>query len=69
MHEKERKDCMTWLEIISYLAIVIGILVTIMSEPTTVVFWFMMQIAMMIGFCTSYPANWYLVKKGVKHAM
>ncbi|WHY72107.1 DUF4396 domain-containing protein [Fictibacillus enclensis] len=38
-------------------------------KPNGPVFWFMMQIAMMIGFGTSYPANWYLVKKGVKHAM
>lgn len=38
-------------------------------KPTTPVFWFMMQIAMMLGFLTSYPANWILVKKGVKHAM
>lgn len=40
-----------------------------MPEPNTPVYWFMMQIGMMIGFCTSYPANWVLVKKGVKHAM
>ncbi|HEX7064970.1 MAG TPA: DUF4396 domain-containing protein [Bacillales bacterium] len=40
-----------------------------MPEPNTAVFWFMMQLAMMLGFCTSYPANWILVKKGVKHAM
>src|SRR5699024_42178 len=40
-----------------------------MPEPNTVVFWFMMQLAMMLGFCTSYPANWVLVKKGIKHAM
>ncbi|MDY0407184.1 DUF4396 domain-containing protein [Virgibacillus sp. 179-BFC.A HS] len=40
-----------------------------MPEPTTAVFWFMMQIAMMLGFLTSYPANWILVKKGIKHAM
>nr|WP_245837303.1 DUF4396 domain-containing protein [Virgibacillus phasianinus] len=33
------------------------------------IFWYMMQIAMMIGFLTSYPANWNLVKKGNKHAM
>lgn len=38
-------------------------------EPNSPVFWFMMQIAMMLGFLTSYPANWALVKKGVKHAM
>nr|WP_246031737.1 hypothetical protein [Salibacterium salarium] len=23
----------------------------------------------MLGFLTSFPANWLLVKKGVKHAM
>ncbi|MCM3005056.1 DUF4396 domain-containing protein [Priestia koreensis] len=38
-------------------------------EATTPLFWFMMQMAMMIGFATSYPANWVLVKRGVKHAM
>ncbi|WP_088051922.1 DUF4396 domain-containing protein [Virgibacillus dakarensis] len=40
-----------------------------MPEPNTVIFRFMMQIAMMPGFLTSYPANWILVKKGIKHAM
>ncbi|MGY4689126.1 DUF4396 domain-containing protein [Salibacterium sp. K-3] len=38
-------------------------------QPSGAVFWFMMQIAMMLGFLTSYPANWLLVNKGVKHAM
>lgn len=38
-------------------------------EPDNSLYWFMMQIAMMIGFVTSYPANWVLVKIGVKHAM
>nr|WP_244954236.1 DUF4396 domain-containing protein [Spelaeicoccus albus] len=38
-------------------------------EPVSPVFWFMMQIAMMLGFLTSYPANWVLVRTGVKHAM
>ncbi|MGY0694928.1 DUF4396 domain-containing protein [Virgibacillus sp. FSP13] len=40
-----------------------------MPKPDTAIFWFMMQIAMMLGFLTSYPANWILVKKGIKHAM
>jgi hypothetical protein len=31
--------------------------------------WFMMQIGMIIGFLTSYPANWWLIRKGVKEAM
>ncbi|MED3971713.1 DUF4396 domain-containing protein [Priestia megaterium] len=38
-------------------------------KPNNVVFWFMMQIAMIIGFFTSYPANWILAKKGIKHVM
>ncbi|HLR59753.1 MAG TPA: DUF4396 domain-containing protein [Pseudogracilibacillus sp.] len=38
-------------------------------EPNEIVFWFMMQIAMILGFLTSYPANWWLVKKGIKEAM
>ncbi|WML50576.1 DUF4396 domain-containing protein [Neobacillus sp. PS3-34] len=38
-------------------------------EPNTMTFWFMMQIAMILGALTSFPANWFLVKKGIKHAM
>jgi len=38
-------------------------------EPNSALFWFMMQIAMVIGFLTSYPANWFLVRRGVKEAM
>jgi len=37
--------------------------------PLQPAYWFMMQIAMMIGFATSYPANWALVRRGIKHAM
>ena len=32
-------------------------------------FWFMMQIAMLAGFLTSYPVNWWLVKSGIKEKM
>lgn len=32
-------------------------------------FWFMMQIGMTIGFMTSYPVNWWLVRAGIKHGM
>jgi hypothetical protein len=38
-------------------------------EKTSPVFWFMMQIAMLCGFLTSYPVNWWLIKSGVKEAM
>jgi Domain of unknown function (DUF4396) len=38
-------------------------------EPTSPEFWFLMQIGMMIGFFTSYPANWWLIRNGWKEAM
>jgi hypothetical protein len=33
------------------------------------VFWFMMQIAMFARFITSYPVNWWLLRRGIKEAM
>ncbi|HVU24628.1 MAG TPA: DUF4396 domain-containing protein [Opitutus sp.] len=38
-------------------------------EKTNPVFWFMMQIAMCCGFATSYLANWWLIRRGIKEAM
>ncbi len=38
-------------------------------EPNTVTYWFLMQLAMIVGFATSYPANWWLVNSGIKEAM
>lgn len=35
----------------------------------TWVFWFMMQIAMLIGFFCAYPMNVLLIKKGIKKGM
>jgi mono/diheme cytochrome c family protein len=32
-------------------------------------FWFAMQLAMLAGFCTSYPVNWWLIRIGVKEVM
>ena len=32
-------------------------------------FWFMMQIAMLFGFATSYPVNWWLLRAGIKEKM
>lgn len=37
--------------------------------PTQPAFWFMMQIGMILGFLTSYPANWLLIRLGIKEAM
>jgi hypothetical protein len=36
---------------------------------TSPVFWFMMQIAMLCGFITSYPMNRWLIRKGLKEEM
>lgn len=36
------------------------------TEP---VFWFMVQIAMLIGFATSCPVNAWLIAKGIKERM
>lgn len=38
-------------------------------EPTQPLYWFMMQIGMIIGFFTSYPMNRLLVQWGTKEAM
>lgn len=38
-------------------------------EKTDPTFWFMMQIAMLFGFLTSYPVNWFLLKWKIKEAM
>ncbi|HWU72719.1 MAG TPA: DUF4396 domain-containing protein [Sphingomonas sp.] len=39
------------------------------AEVDTPEFWFAMQLAMLAGFCTSYPANWMLIKAGLKERM
>ena len=38
-------------------------------EPDHLVYWFMMQVAMMVGFLTTMPANALLVRAGLKEAM
>jgi len=36
---------------------------------TNPLFWFMMQIAMLWGFVTAYPVNWWLIRRGIKEKM
>jgi hypothetical protein len=36
---------------------------------TSPVFWFVMQGAMMAGYLTSYPVNWWLIRAGLKEKM
>ena len=38
-------------------------------EKTSPVFWFMMQLAMLLGFLTAYPVNWWLLRAGLKEKM
>lgn len=37
--------------------------------PASTEFRFMTQIAMLCGFATSYPVNWWLLRSGIKEAM
>ena len=39
------------------------------AEVDTPEFWFMMQLAMIAGFITAYPVNWWLVSSGLKEKM
>jgi Domain of unknown function (DUF4396) len=36
------------------------------SEPA---FWFIMSMALLVGFMTAYPMNWWLVSRHMKHGM
>jgi hypothetical protein len=38
-------------------------------EPTRSVYWVLMQIGMIVGFATTYPINWWLIKRGWKERM
>lgn len=38
-------------------------------EPTQPAYWYMMQVAMLVGFLTAYPANCWLIRKKLKDPM
>jgi Domain of unknown function (DUF4396) len=38
-------------------------------EVNTPEFWFTMQLAMLAGFATAYPVNWWLIEAGIKEKM
>ena len=38
-------------------------------SPRMPAFWFVMSIALLAGFISAYPMNWWLVAKGLKHGM
>ena len=38
-------------------------------KPDHAAYWFLMQVGMLLGFLTSYPANSWLIKHGIKEGM
>lgn len=38
-------------------------------EPSSVRFWGTMSLGFVVGTVTTYPVNWWLVKRGIKHGM
>lgn len=38
-------------------------------HPDEAAYWFLMQVAMILGFATSYPVNVWLIRRGIKEAM
>jgi len=38
-------------------------------HPDQVTYWFLMQVGMVIGFFTAWPANVWLIRRGIKEAM
>ncbi|BBL77256.1 DUF4396 domain-containing protein [Methylomagnum ishizawai] len=52
-----------------WMALTVFVLFGHKLPKTDPVFWFMMQIAMLAGFLTSYPVNWWLLRKGIKETM
>lgn len=46
-----------------------GDLLGVKLRTNSAEFWFTMQLAMICGFVTSYPVNWWLVSRGIKERM
>lgn len=38
-------------------------------SPATPAFWFVMSMALLVGFIVAYPINWWLVRFNLKHGM
>jgi hypothetical protein len=39
------------------------------DDPTRPQFWFIMSMALIVGFVCAYPINWWLVANHMKHGM
>lgn len=53
-----------WMAIIQFVFFPVGHL-----HPDTPVYWFLMQVGMMLGFLSSYPVNVWLLQRGLKEKM
>ena len=40
-----------------------------MAGPASPAFWFVMSMALLVGFIVAYPMNWWLVANNLKHGM
>lgn len=64
-----------WLSMNGVMAGMIPTMVILMShdmdamDPGSMRFWGIMSLATLVGAIPSYPINWWLVKKGLKHGM
>jgi len=38
-------------------------------HPDEARYWLMMQVGMILGFATSYPMTWWLIRRGINEAM
>jgi hypothetical protein len=38
-------------------------------DPSGSAFWFIISMALLVGFITAYPMNWWLVSRHMKHGM
>lgn len=39
------------------------------NDPSGPAFWFVMSMALLVGFITAYPMNWWLISHHMKHGM
>lgn len=53
----------------AWMALVAYVLLPPPPKANSIVFWFMMQIGMICGFLTTYPANSLLIRWGIKRGM
>ncbi len=43
--------------------------VPVSHDPSAPEFWFVMSMALLVGFIAAYPMNWWLVSRHLKHGM